>query len=284
MQSTIEAMDVRHQYGDHQVLSDISLAVGRGEIWGLLGPSGAGKTTLIRILTGQLRQSGGKAMLLGTDTRRLTAAERSRMGAVLDNTGLYKRLTVGENMRFFADVLGASRKQIDESLGEIGLLDAKGTRVSRLSKGMRARLTLARALLGDPEILFADEPTSGLDPATMRSAHAVLRRCAGKGTTIVLTTHNMSEASILCDRIALLSGGRIIESGPPAEICARHDSLRRLDIQLSDGSRVLLENGPAASGEVEGYLRRGLVRAIHSTEPTLEDVFISLTGKGLEQP
>lgn len=282
MTQTIEAHDISHNYGRHQVLCGLSFEIRPGEIWGLLGPSGAGKTTLIRILTGQLRQSGGTATLLGTDTRSLTADERSRMGAVLDNSGLYKRLTVLENMRFYADILRVPRSQIERSLEEFGLRNAAKTPVAHLSKGMRARLSLARALIGSPSVLFADEPTSGLDPVNMREAHAVLAQQAARGTTIVLTTHNMGEASSLCDRVALLGGGKIIETGTPKEICARHNHLRRLNLQLSDGRQVSVAHSPEAADEVARYIKKGLMRSIHSTEPTLEDVFVELTGRGLE--
>lgn len=284
MRTAIEASGIQHSFAGNQVLSGVSLRVRPGEIWGLLGPSGAGKTTLLRILTGQLRQSGGIATLLGTDTRRLTAKERSQMGLVLDNAGLYKRLTVRENMRFFAEILQAPHSRIDPILDEMGLLGAKRTPVARLSKGMRARLAISRAILARPAVLFADEPTSSLDPATMRDVHAVLRKQAQAGTTIVLTTHNMVEASALCGRIALLSGGRIIEEGAPRDICARHDRNRSLDVTLRNGTRTQLPNSREGAHRMARYMEEELVQSVHSTEPTLEDVFVQITGKGLDQP
>lgn len=282
MNETIITENINHSFGKHPVLAQISLRVDKGEIFGLLGSSGAGKTTLIKILTGQLTQTGGNAMLLGTDTRKLGKAEHGNINIMMDTYGLYERLSVYDNLAFYADIYHTSHDKIVNILKNIGLYDARKTPVMKLSKGMKNRLSLARTLMNDAKILFLDEPTSGLDPATTREIHKILKEQKAKGTTIFLTTHNMHEASSLCEHVALLSLGRIIEYGKPKEICRKYNHLNRLRITLKNGETVSLENNMSAAKPVAAYLQNEEITEIHSTEPTLESVFIELTGKGLE--
>lgn len=277
----IEAKGICHSFSQHQVLDHIEMQVAKGEIFGLLGPSGAGKTTLIRILTGQLRQTDGEARLFGTDTGNLRDAEYRRIGTMMDNMGLYERLSVQDNLRFYADIYGVSHGEINGILKSTHLAEARKTPVAKLSKGMKNRLSLGRALMNHCELLFLDEPTSGLDPVTTREIHTVLQAVKEKGTTIFLTTHNMHEAQNLCDRVALLCGGKIIECGIPGDICRKYDHLNQLQITLRSGGEVLLPNGPDSAGQISAYLENNEIESIHSTEPNLESVFVELTGKGL---
>lgn len=282
MNDTITADALSFRFGEKQILNHITFRVQEGEIFGLLGPSGAGKTTLIKVLTGQLRQQEGAAALFGTDTRNLGEAQRRQTGTMMDHFGLYERLSVFDNLAFYADIYGTPRSHIREILENIGLAESRNLAVSKLSKGMKNRLSLARALMNGARLLFLDEPTAGLDPATTREIHTVLRRQKEKGTTVFLTTHNMFEAGQLCDRIALLCSGSIIESGRPADICRKYNHLNQLRVTLKSGETVLLENGRGAAERIKEYLENERIEAIHSTEPTLEAVFIELTGKGLE--
>lgn len=280
--STIIARELALSFGENQVLNNISFEIPAGEIFGLLGPSGAGKTTLIKILTGQLKPDKGCALLLGRDTRELRAVEHGQIGMMMDNFGLYDRMSVMSNLSFYADIYHVSRNRIPDILKSIGLYEARNTAAAKLSKGMKNRLSLARALMNDAKILFLDEPTSGLDPATTREIHEVLKAQRERGATIFLTTHNMYEAEALCSHVALLSRGRILEYGTPADVRRKYNHLNRLQITLKDGQSVSLENTSASALQIKEYLEQEAIEAIHSTEPTLETVFIELTGEGLE--
>lgn len=277
----IQVKGVVHSYREKEVLSDINLEVKRGEIIGLLGPSGAGKTTLIKILTGQLIQSGGSATVLGEDTGRLSFAAYKKMGMMLEHLGLYERLSCYDNLKLFAEIYGTDKAVISEVLGKTGLSDASKTAAMELSKGMRQRLLFARAILHQPQILFLDEPTSGLDPAIMKGIHQMILEQSRTGTTVFLTTHNMEEAARLCDHVALLHKGKIVEYGTPEELCRRYDHKRRIEIVLENKERLTIANCPEAAGELERIWRSGNVAAIHSSEPDLETVFMELTGAEL---
>ncbi len=281
MSDTVVARNLSHSFAGNQVLNDITFQVRNGEIFGLLGPSGAGKTTLIKILTGQLRQDDGYSEILGKDTKKLGESEHKQIGTMMDNFGLYERLSVYDNLSFYADIYRVSRNTINDVLKKIGLYEACHTAVSKLSKGMKNRLSLARALMNNANLLFLDEPTAGLDPVTAKEIHHILVEQKKKGTTIFLTTHNMYEAQSLCDNIALLYKGNIIEYGKPTDICKKYNHLNKLRITLKNGEMVTLENGSASALLMKEYLEKNMIEAIHSTEPTLETVFVELTGKEL---
>lgn len=246
-----------------------------------MGPSGAGKTTLINIITGQLLQTGGYAEIFGTDTRKAGDEVRRKIGVMTDSFGLYERLSVYDNMLFFPEIYRVPKSEIDGNLKRIGLFEARKTSVAKLSKGMKNRLSLARAMLNNAKLLFLDEPTSGLDPVTTMEIHEVLKEVRKNGRTIFLTTHNMHEAQSLCDEVALLSQGKIIERGSPEKICSKYNYLNKLEITLKSGEKITLDNSPESAQTVGDHLKNGEIRSIHSTEPSLETVFIELTGKGL---
>lgn len=281
MSNTIVVRNLSHSFSENQVLKNITFIVQDGEIFGLLGPSGAGKTTLIKILTGQLRQNDGYSEILGRDTKKLGGPEHKQIGAMMDNFGLYERLSAYDNLSFYANIYGVSGDTIPDLLKSIGLYEARHTPVSKLSKGMKSRLSLARALINNARLLFLDEPTSGLDPVTTKEIHDILAEQKKKGTTIFLTTHNMFEAESICDNIALLSKGNMIEYGRPMDICKKYNHLNKLRVTLKDGKTVTLENGSASALIIKEYLEENRIEAIHSTEPTLETVFVELTGRGL---
>ena len=274
--------DVTRSFGDRHVLKGVSLHVSQGEIFGLLGPSGAGKTTIINILTGQL-SCGGDASIFGVNCGRIGREVYRRTGAVLDNCGLYERLSCGDNLKMYARIHRVSFSRIKEVLALVGLEGCESRKVKALSKGMKQRLALARAILHKPELLFLDEPTSGLDPATASEIHSLMNDLRRNGTTIFLTTHNMDEAYRMCDRIALLSEGTIVECGEPAGLCRRYCSNAELNIVTDDEQKMSLENTPENAEAIASLIRSGRLKSIHSSEPDLGTVFLRLTGKELDK-
>jgi len=213
----IEVKNLMKNFGDQKVLHDVTFDVKGKEIFGLLGPSGAGKTTIINILTKQIEPDGGIANV---------KADSFDTGLMLDEDGLYPRLNCLENLNLFGRIYGMPKSKSMEALKSVGLESAAKKAANTLSKGMRQRLALARAILHTPKILFLDEPTSGLDPATAIGIHELILKIKDNGATIFLTTHNMDEAVKLCDNVALLDKGKIVESGVPLEICERHNAMR----------------------------------------------------------
>lgn len=271
---------VSKTFGTKAVLKNISFTIPAGEIFGLLGPSGAGKTTLIKILTGQLSYTGS-AEIMGKSCNHLDRSIYSEVGMVMDNTGIYERLSCYDNLILFARFHGISKQSVQEILTRVGLKEMKAV-AGKLSKGMKQRLILARALLHHPKLLFLDEPTSGLDPATANEIHKLLTELKGEGTTIFLTTHNMVEAHKLCDHIALLNEGTILEFGIPDELCRKYNKDNNITILGKDGKTVTLVNHPNIASQIADYFTKDNVEAIHSSEPNLETVFMSLTGRELD--
>lgn len=281
MEAIIAANNVVKSFGEKKVLDGISFNVRRGQIFGLLGPSGAGKTTLIKILTGQLDRDLGTVRINGVDADKLTGGDSKKFGIMMDNFGIYERLNCYENLKIFAEIYGVKNDGILNALKKVGLENAKKTSASKLSKGMRSRLRLARVFMTDPDILFLDEPTSGLDPATANDIHKIMLAEKEKGKTIFLTTHTMSEAEKLCDNIVMINEGKIAEQGCPQEICRRYDHQRMLMIHLSDGTDIKLPHSESAAEQIAELLKNGSAETIHTTEPNLETVFMELTGKEL---
>ncbi len=269
-------------FQDTVVLKDINVTIKAGEIFGLLGPSGAGKTTLIKLLTGQLKQISGTAFILGMDNRKIPSVVYTKLGMVLDNVGLYERLNCRDNLSLFADIYGISKVNIANVLSKVGLSDAAKRPVCKLSKGMRQRLALARAIMHEPEILFLDEPTSGLDPATASSIHQLILAEKEKGTAIFLTTHNMEEATKLCDNVALLNQGEIVEYGYPKDICRKFNHQNMIRILLKNGENHTFSNDASSADRIRDYFAKAMVESIHSTEPDLETVFMEITGRGFD--
>ena len=277
----IYANQVRKSFGEKVILNGIDLKIGKGRVFGLLGPSGAGKTTLIKLLTGQLPTDGGEARILGKEVEKLSGKDKKKIGIMMDHFGLYERFSCYENLKIFADLYGVPKNQIVIKLREVGLYDSIKTPAMKLSKGMRNRLQLARVFLQEPEIMFLDEPTSGLDPANTEEIHRLILDKVQKGCTVFLTTHNMTEAEKLCDTIALLNEGCIVEQGCPKEICRKYNNQKKLYIHRYDGGDEELLNNSTAAERVYRLMQEEQIETIHSTEPNLESVFMELTGKRL---
>ena len=270
---TVEKITKR--FGNKTALNQIQFNVDKGEIFGFLGPSGAGKTTLINILTGQLKADEGTTQLLGKDTKDLTPEDLARIGLVGDSSGYYEKLSLEKNLIVYAKIYGLPNSRVDEVLEQVGLLESKKTIAEKLSTGMRQRMFLARALLNRPELLFLDEPTSGLDPMTSKKIHRLLEELKAAGTTIFLTTHDMVEATEMCDRISLLNQGDLVEIGTPRDIIQKYNKEKRVKVTYIDHSEQVMAFEDLKDQDMTQ------VELIHSMEPTLEDIFIQLTGEKL---
>ena len=216
------------KYQEQTVLSDVTFEVKTQEIFALLGPSGAGKTTIINILTGLVAQDGGTVEVDATP---------SQFGLMLDQGGLYPNLNCVDNLNLYARIYRLPLSRVKETLESVGLEESAKKKVSELSRGMAQRLALARAILYKPKLLILDEPTSALDPGTSKGVCKLLQNIREQGTTIFLTTHNMDEALKLCDRVALLNEGKIVIQGSPVELCEKHNAIK----QVPDPEAVFLE-------------------------------------------
>ncbi|HHY33838.1 MAG TPA: ATP-binding cassette domain-containing protein [Firmicutes bacterium] len=297
---------------------DVSFAVQPGEVFGLLGPNGAGKTTTIRMLCTLLEPTSGSATVNGYDTVREAPMVRRSLGTVLTGErSTYWKLTGRENLEYFAALYGLSRKEqrarATAILERLGLADKADQLVETYSSGMKQRLALGRALLAGQPILLLDEPTIGLDPAAARSIRELIRELRAEGRTILLTTHYMEEADQLCDRVAIIDQGSIIALDSPRRLKDSLGEGTSLQLEVSDwnddASRsvsairgvagitsryaaeqeawqvsVVTDNGPVVLAEIIAVLARSgvRIRRVQAVEPTLEDVFLKLTGKGLK--
>ena len=271
----IVAKDIRKIFNKAVALDAISFSIEKGQIFGFLGPSGSGKTTTINILTGQLMADNGQSSILGQDSRKLTSQELGKIGLVGDTSGFYEKISLYNNLLFYSKYYGVDKTTVDNLLKRVGLYDSRKTVAEKLSTGMKQRMLLARALINKPRVLFLDEPTSGLDPATSQTIHSLILELKAAGTAIFLTTHDMNEATLLCDKLALLNESRLVEQGSPKDLIQKYNQNKRVKLSYQDGSERILdftELGQAMASDSEKII------AIHSCEPTLEDIFIQLTG------
>jgi fluoroquinolone transport system ATP-binding protein len=263
----------------------MDFTVGRGEIFGFLGPSGAGKSTTQKLLIGLLRGHGGEAMVWGKDPLAWGPDYYERIGVSFELPNHYQKLTGLENLRFFASLYGGETLEPMELLEAVGLADDADTRVGKYSKGMQMRLTFARSLINDPELLFLDEPTSGMDPVNARKVKNVILDLKARGRTIFLTTHDMSTADELCDRVAFVVDGRIVALDTPTELkVARSQRRVRVEYRGENGHLDTAEfpmDGLADDPAFHTLLRSKHVETIHSREATLDDVFVETTGRQL---
>ena len=271
----IEAKNIRKKFGNSLALVDISFSIEEGQIFGFLGPSGSGKTTTINILTGQLVADEGDVEILDQDSRKLSSQELSQIGLVSDTSGFFEKMSLYNNLLFYGKYYGVDKSYIDVLLKRVKLYDDRKKIAGKLSTGMKQRMLLARALINKPKILFLDEPTSGLDPTTSRTIHELLNSLKEEGTTIFLTTHDMNEATLLCDTVALLSKGKLVEMGSPETIIQKYNQDKLVKVTYTDGSEKIVSFNELS--QLVDETQENLV-TIHSCEPTLEDIFIELTG------
>ena len=280
----IEVKNLTFSYGkDKQALHGLDFTVEDGEIFGFLGPNGSGKSTTQKILTGILRGHGGKVSLFGQDISAAHGQEFfQKIGVLFEFPYLYANLSAVDNLNYFASFYPREQRR---NVGE--LLDALEFKpdflkkpVSSYSKGMRQRVSMARALVSNPRLLFLDEPTSGLDPSGAVLFRKIIEQERKKGTTVFVTTHNMVDADLLCDRVAFISNGNLVALDRPKRLKEKNSNHRVVIDYLYQGQR---ETKTIEVSELEAGIpfAHDEIISIHSKEPTLEDMFIQYTGRGL---
>ena len=272
-QQVIKADNLGKSFGSFKAISSLTFEVNKGEILGFLGPSGSGKTTTINILTGQLTPDQGQSSILAKSSTNLNEEDLANIGLITENSGYYEKLSLYDNLLFFAKLYDVPQGDLDDLMKRVGLYDRRKTLAEKLSTGMKQRMLLVRAIINKPQVLFLDEPTSGLDPSTSQSIHELIKELQSEGTTIFLTTHDMHEATILCDKIVLLNKGQIVEAGTPSDLIQKYNTDKRVKITYQSGKEDYL-----SFSELGQVSQTDDILTIHSCEPTLEDVFIQLTG------
>ena len=272
-QQVIKADNLGKSFGSFKAISSLTFEVNKGEILGFLGPSGSGKTTTINILTGQLTPDQGQSSILAKSSTNLNEEDLANIGLITENSGYYEKLSLYDNLLFFAKLYDVPQGDLDDLMKRVGLYDRRKALAEKLSTGMKQRMLLVRAIINKPQVLFLDEPTSGLDPSTSQSIHELIKELQAEGTTIFLTTHDMHEATILCDKIVLLNKGQIVEAGTPSDLIQKYNTARRVKITYQSGEENYL-----SFSELGQISQTDDILTIHSCEPTLEDVFIQLTG------
>ncbi|HEV8131622.1 MAG TPA: ABC transporter ATP-binding protein [Acidobacteriota bacterium] len=294
-------------YGDFQAVGGIDFEVRAGEVFGLLGPNGAGKTTTVEILEGLRPRNGGRVSVLGFDPGKQSRKLKDRIGVCLQATNLPEKIKVTEALDLFAS-FHSRTLQPGTLLERLQLEGKRDSFYSQLSGGQKQRLALALALLNDPQVLFLDEPTAGLDPQARHGIHELVQDFRKEQRTILLTTHYIEEAEKLCDRVAIIDGGKIIAIGTPQEIQARTSGRSIIEIRCeqplpgaeppawTDAEKVTIGEGRRAITVVSARPARTLVEMVkwidqqgidlsdvHLKRPSLEDVFIELTGRSLRE-
>ncbi len=295
MPATITVRDLRKSYGDVAAVDGVSFEVGQGEFFGILGPNGAGKTTTLEIIEGLREPDSGDVAVLGLPTWPRNGQLLPRIGVQLQASSFFERLTAREQIRTFASLYGVPAGQADDMLSTVGLTEQAGLRTEKLSGGQAQRLSIACALVHDPELLFLDEPTGALDPQARRNLWDLLRDISRSGRTVVLTTHHMDEAESLCDRVAIMDHGKILKAGPPAALVRELDQPLRISVEsglipteqaagLADGS--VADDGVSLSiatrdpaQVLAGLAGADALAGLRVSGATLEDVFLSLTGR-----
>ena len=265
-------------------VNGISFQVGAGEVFGFLGPNGAGKSTTQKILIGLLTGHQGTVQVLGKDIRAWGSDLYEHIGVSFELPNHYSKLTGLENLQFFRDLYTGPTEDPRALLDLVDLADAANVRVAQYSKGMQMRLNVARALLNRPELVFMDEPTSGLDPVSSRHIKGLLRRLGDEGRTVFLTTHNMTVADEVCDRVAFIVDGQVKLIDAPRTLKLQHGQ-REVRVEYSVDHHTAWRAYPLAGlGQNEDFLallRTFPVETIHTQEATLEDIFIRVTGRSL---
>ncbi len=298
----IQAKHIEKSFGDFKAVAGLDLQVRRGECFGLLGPNGAGKSTLIGMIYGTVKRSAGDLQVFGFDPNLQDREIKKRLGVVTQENALDDSLTVLENMMLYCGFIGVPRnlrkKRVEELLDYMNLSHKRDARIQMLSGGMKRRLVFVRALLGQPELLILDEPTTGLDPAVRHLLWNKVKELHQSGTTIVLTTHYMHEAEVLCGRLVIMNQGRIVAEGSPSQMIQQHTPgyvgifspeqethlsplvARRPELAFhKDSSAAYIRTGSLQN--LTDFVSENRMTPLQIRPANLEDVFLKLTGQEL---
>lgn len=279
----IQVNDLYFSYTAKPFIEAMNFAVEKGEIFGFLGPSGAGKSTLQKILLGMLPGYRGSVIVNGTECRHRTNRFYENIGVDFEFSTMYEKLSARENLQFFASLYEKSGRPIEELLEMVGLQNDADKRVADFSKGMKSRLNFVKALLHDPALLFLDEPTSGLDPMNNRMMKDMILEEKKRGKTILLTTHNMQDATELCDRVAFIVNGEIYALDSPHNLIMSKGATRVTYTWMEQGEHTASCPIDRISGDevLQKLIAQNRLKSIHSSEPTLNDIFMEITGRTL---
>jgi ABC-2 type transport system ATP-binding protein len=296
MPASIVVNDIKKWYGDTHAVDGVTFEVESGEFFGILGPNGAGKTTTLEIVEGLREPDSGTVSLLGMSPWPRNPKLLPRIGVQLQSTSFFERLTAREQIRTFAALYGTPATKADEMLEVVGLTEKADTRTEQLSGGQTQRLSIACALVHGPDVVFLDEPTAALDPQARRNLWDLLRDINAQGRTVVLTTHHMDEAELLCDRVAVMDFGKVLQIGPPATLVRELDAPNRISVETAtlpvDEVRQLFPDADVEDDGVSLIIStrnpalvlstladRNALRGLAVRGATLEDVFLTLTGR-----
>jgi ABC-2 type transport system ATP-binding protein len=311
--NAIEVSHLSKHFGTLHALDDVSFSVNEGETFGFLGPNGAGKTTTIRILTGISAPTGGTATIFGKDIIRDTIASRKQMGIVHETSNIYDDLTAWQNLMFTAELYTIRKREREKRGAELlelfGIMERRSDKVHGFSKGMKRRLTLAMGLINNPRLLFLDEPTSGLDVQSNLIIQEVIRDLNAQGVTVFLTTHNIEEANLTCDKVAIINHGRIAATDSPERLKKTIQSAQSVEVAFDtavphslanlkripkvsevrkegDKFRLFTEEPSLVIPAIMEYAQANNSRVLSMSTfgPSLEDVFIKLTGLEVRTP
>ena len=293
----IEVLGLQKRYGDLMAVDDVSFTVREGEFFGILGPNGAGKTTTLEMVEGLRRPDAGEVRLLGEPTWPRNPRLLPRIGVQLQASAFFERLTAREQIHTFAALYGVPGARADEWLERVGLTEKAGSRTEKLSGGQLQRLAIACALVHDPEVVFLDEPTAAIDPQARRNLWDLLRSLSDAGRTVVLTTHYMDEAEALCDRVAIMDRGRVLQLDSPAALVRGLDAPVRIFVaprllqveearrvpgvegaEDDDGAAVVLTTR-VPSTVLARLAELDALEGLQVKAATLEDVFLNLPGR-----
>lgn len=276
----IEISKLTKKYGEKEVVKNISFTVNQGDVFGFLGPNGAGKTTTIKMMTGQLEPTSGMLKIGGEEVREKKELYRE-IGIVFELPNLCMKATIKDNLTLFGKIYDLPRQRVNDVMEDLQLLDKKDMNVGKLSKGWKQRVLIARALLHRPKVLILDEPTSGLDPNTTTLLHNYIKKLNEEGMTIIITTHDMKEADLLCNRIGIINQGEMSVIGSPEELKEKYQD-KEIQVQYKEGNQIITARMPSKDEQTKENILNLMKedRLIYYSQRSISlgDVFSKVTG------